>query len=222
MTKELSKRIISSLIIIPITFFFIIKGSFFFIFLLSIFFLGSSYEWIKMNKNNFVKLSGVIYLFFSFCLAYLLRDKYGLNIFILIVIICIFTDMGGFIFGKIFKGPKLTKISPNKTYSGVIGSFIISVAAVCIYIEYEIIKEISFLELILTRSDGSPTLYLLVITLVISTVSQLGDLVVSYFKRLAKIKDTGKTIPGHGGILDRLDGIIFAVPVSFLIFNLIY
>ena len=222
MSKELHKRIISSLIIIPIALFFIIKGSFFFIFFLSIFFLGSSYEWIKMNRNNFIKFFGVTYLFLSFFLAYLVRDKYGLNIFLLIVIICIFTDLGGFIFGKIFKGPKLTKISPNKTYSGVIGSFVISVTAACIYIEYEIIREVSFLELVLTKADGSPTLYFLIISLVISTVSQFGDLVVSYFKRLAKIKDTGKTIPGHGGILDRLDGIIFAVPVSFLIFNLIY
>ena len=175
-----------------------------------------------MNRNNFIKFFGVTYLFLSFFLAYLVRDKYGLSIFLLIVIICIFTDLGGFIFGKIFKGPKLTKISPNKTYSGVIGSFVISVTAACIYIEYEIIQEASFLELVLTKADGSPTLYFLIITLVISTVSQVGDLVVSYFKRLAKIKDTGKTIPGHGGILDRLDGIIFAVPVSFLMFNLIY
>tara|TARA_A100001015_G_scaffold82511_1_gene91554 strand:- start:217 stop:630 length:414 start_codon:yes stop_codon:yes gene_type:complete len=132
MKKEFEKRIISSFLIVPIALFFIIKGSTFFTFFLSIFFLATSYEWFKMAKRNFIKLFGILYLLLAFYSAFLLRNESGLNFFIFIIIICIFTDIGGYIFGKIFKGPKLTKISPNKTYSGVIGSFTLSIIAASI------------------------------------------------------------------------------------------
>ena len=133
MKKEFEKRIISSLIIIPIALFFIVKGSVFFIFFLGIFFLATSYEWIKMNKKKSVKFLGVLYLLIAFYSAFLLREFSGFKIFLFIIVVCIFTDLGGYIFGKLFKGPKLTKISPNKTYSGVLGGFILSVIAGTIY-----------------------------------------------------------------------------------------
>ncbi len=222
MKNEVLKRILSSLTIIPISFFFIIKGSVFFAFFLAIFFLATSYEWVKMNKNNIVKLIGVIFLLSSSYSAYLLREgtSNDLNIFLFVMIICIFTDIGGYIFGKLFKGPKLTKISPNKTYSGMIGSFILSVVAAKLFIEnsfvltsHKTIFEFGFFM--------SNDFNLLLVILFISSISQIGDLVVSYFKRLSKVKNTGNLIPGHGGLLDRVDGIIFAIPISYILFRIL-
>ena len=220
--NELQKRIISSILITPITFFFIFKGSFIFILFLGFFFLITSYEWINLNKNFIIKFIGIIYLFLSSYFAFLLRDSYSYEVFILIMIICISTDLGGYFFGKIFKGPKLTKISPKKTYSGVIGSFIFSLIFSLLY------KHSFFFNLSTTISlpiFNENKLYynilFIMFVIIISLISQLGDLLISYFKRLSKVKDTGKLIPGHGGLLDRVDGIIFAIPASYIfLFNL--
>ena len=209
MIKEFEKRLLSSFILIPIAIFFIIKGSVFFKFFLSILFLASSYEWFNMiKKNNLLKLSGIIFLFFSFYTAFELREEYSFENFLFIIIICIFTDIGGYVFGKIFKGPKLTKISPQKTYSGVIGSFLLSLMAGLILINY------------LSEDMVNLDVYALPVVLVIlliSLISQLGDLIISYFKRKAKLKDTGKILPGHGGLLDRIDGMIFVFPIYYII-----
>ena len=222
MKNEVLKRILSSLTIIPISFFFIIKGSVFFAFFLAIFFLATSYEWVKMNKNNIVKLIGVIFLLSSSYSAYLLREgtSNDLNIFLFVMIICIFTDIGGYIFGKLFKGPKLIKISPNKTYSGMIGSFILSVVAAKLFIEnsFVLTSHITIFEFGFFKSND---FNLLLVILFISSISQIGDLVVSYFKRLSKVKNTGNLIPGHGGLLDRVDGIIFAIPISYILFRIL-
>ena len=208
MIKEFEKRLLSSFIIIPIAIFFIIQGSVFFTFFLSILFLATSYEWLKMiKKNNLLKILGIIFLFFSFCVAFIIRDADSFKPFLFIVIICISTDIGGYIFGKIFKGPKLTKISPNKTYAGVFGSFLLSLMAGLIYINYFGKNEI-------TNSDH---LFILLLILFISLISQIGDLIISYFKRKAKLKDTGKILPGHGGLLDRIDGLVFVMPTIYLL-----
>ena len=215
---ELKKRILSSLFLIPITIFFIFQNNFFFIFFLSIIFLVSSYEWIKMNKKDLIKIVGIYYLFFAFFMAYFLRDKFSLGIFILILIICIFTDLGGYILGKIFKGPKLTKISPKKTYSGSLGGFVLSIISVIIYIKYTTIGEATYFNLlVLTNNNLVIDKMFFLFILFISLVSQIGDLIISYFKRLEKVKNTGKLLPGHGGLLDRIDGIIFAIPISYLL-----
>ena len=209
MIKEFEKRILSSLILIPIAVFFIIKGSLFFTFFLCLLFLATSYEWLKMvKKNNLLKILGIIFLLFSFFVAFIIRDGDSFKPFLFIVIICISTDIGGYIFGKIFKGPKLTKISPKKTYAGVIGSFILSLTAGLIFINY-FAKDPTILD-----TKGLPVLFLI---LFISFVSQIGDLIISYFKRKAKLKDTGKIIPGHGGLLDRIDGLIFVFPALMLL-----
>ncbi len=212
MIKEFEKRILSSLILIPISIFFIIQGSIFFIFFLSILFLFTSYEWLRMiKKNNLLKILGIIFLLFSFYIAFKIREGESFKFFLFIVIICITTDIGGYLFGKIFKGPKLTKISPKKTYAGVIGSFLLSLTLGLIFINY-FGKDSTIL-----NTEGLPVL---LIILFISLVSQVGDLIISYFKRKAKLKDTGKIIPGHGGLLDRIDGLIFVFP-ALLVLNLI-
>ena len=208
--KELKKRILSSTILIPVSFFFIFEGSITFIFFLSIIFLAMSFEWFKMTKKKeLIRILGLFFLFFSFYSAIYLRQYIGLNFFLFLIIVCIFTDIGGYLFGKILKGPKLTKISPNKTYSGVVGSFFISLITGFIYIKY-----LGQKSKILLNNDLE---FVVLLILFISLISQIGDLIISYFKRQAKLKDTGKILPGHGGFLDRLDGIIFVIPVIYLI-----
>ena len=205
--KELQKRILSSLILLPISLFFIIQGHLLFMFFLSIVFLVTSYEWMIMNKKkNLLKILGIIFLFISFYTAFEFRENENYKDFLFIIAICIFTDMGGYIFGKILKGPKLTKISPKKTYTGVFGSFFLPLIAGLVVYEYEFTDQIP--------ADG---LYFLIIVLFISLISQIGDLIISYFKRKAKLKDTGKILPGHGGLLDRIDGMIFVFPFCYLI-----
>ena len=207
--RELQKRILSSMILIPVSFFFIIQGSFTFIFFLSLIFLVTSLEWFKMTKNNdLLRIFGIFFLFFSFFSAIYLRQYTGLNFFLFLVIVCMFTDIGGYIFGKILKGPRLTKISPKKTYSGVVGSFLISLLFGLIYIKY-----LGQKSRILLDTD---TTFIILLILFISLVNQIGDLVISYFKRKAKLKDSGKILPGHGGFLDRIDGIIFVMPITYI------
>ena len=206
MNKELEKRIFSSIILIPISIFFIIKGSVFLIFFLGLLFIATTYEWVKMcKKENSMKLLGIIFLIFSFYSAYLTREILGLYFFLFVILICISSDIGGYVFGNIFKGPKLTKISPNKTYSGVIGAFLFSLGSGLFFLQY--IK--SFF---LVNERLETFFYILLISL----VSQIGDLVISYFKRKANLKNTGKILPGHGGLLDRIDGMIFVIPLSLI------
>ena len=145
----------------------------------------------------------------SFYSAYIIRanDSNSLKFFLYILIVCVSTDIGGYIFGKIFKGPKLIKISPKKTYSGVIGGYLMSIILYYLFINLNYGDEINSKDFIFI--------------LLISTISQLGDITISYFKRLSKIKDTGKILPGHGGLLDRIDGMIFAFPAAYIIFKII-
>ena len=135
-SKELQKRILSSLILIPVSLFFIIKGSIFFVFFLSTCFLLASYEWYNMTKNKQYNIPGHIFLMISFYFAYLWRHYLTneADLFLLIILICVSTDMGGYIFGKFLKGPKLTKISPNKTYTGVLGGYATSLIFVNIFL----------------------------------------------------------------------------------------
>ena len=201
MNNELVKRILSSIILIPLTFYCLLSGSFVSIFFIIICFIIACYEWNRMNKNMFNKILGFIFLYFAFYAFYDL--SIDLFLLIYVILICISTDIGGFIFGKIFKGPKITKISPNKTYAGMIGGYFLSLICLSIltnYIDY----------------PGTSFQFFL-ITILLSTVSQVGDITVSNFKRIAGIKNTGNLIPGHGGLLDRIDGMIFAVPTLYMI-----
>tara|TARA_Y100001970_G_scaffold264086_1_gene350322 strand:+ start:132 stop:788 length:657 start_codon:yes stop_codon:yes gene_type:complete len=215
MKIEFKKRILSSIILIPISFFFIIKSTFLFNFFLFFCFCLSIYEWHNMsNKKNYY-IFGIIFLCISFYLTYSLRHNpnyIGISFFIFVIIICIATDIGGYIFGKIFKGPKITKISPNKTYSGMMGSYLFAIISSFLLINNSNLIEGKTYEI---------TIELFFFVLTISTTSQIGDLIVSFFKRLSKIKDTGKLIPGHGGLLDRIDGLLFAMPIAYVILNFI-
>ena len=209
--NNLSKRILSSILLLPLALFFIIKGSFFFNFFIFVCFFFTAYEWHMMTKKKNYHLIGYLFLIFSFYCAYLLRnidnDEGGL-LFLLVIVVCVSSDIGGYVFGKIFKGPKLTKISPKKTYSGMFGGYLLSIISINFYIYYANKYLDKYAEF---------TIEAFIMVILISSISQFGDIIISYFKRLSKIKDTGKIIPGHGGILDRIDGIIFAIPFTYLI-----
>ena len=210
MLREFEKRLISSVILILVTFLLILEGKIFFNIFLFIAFLISSYEWLKMIKRIDIKILGILFLFFSFYSAFYFRDQ-NLEGFVLIILICISTDIGGYIFGNLFKGPKLSKISPNKTQSGMIGSYALSLVVSLIFV-FQYSNDI-YIEQNLIKND----LKFIILILLISSVSQIGDLIISYFKRSSKIKNTGNIIPGHGGLLDRIDGMIFVFPFVYLI-----
>tara|TARA_Y100000591_G_C21804077_1_gene683768 strand:+ start:540 stop:1199 length:660 start_codon:yes stop_codon:yes gene_type:complete len=209
--NEFQKRLISSTILIPLSLICIYEGSVLFNFFLILCLVVSIFEWKKISNKKNIFILGFLFLIFSFFTAYLIRNSFesnGLFIFLFLIIICISSDLGGYIFGKILKGPKLTKISPNKTYSGVLGSFFLSGILTTYFVYYIEHLKITMLEL---------NLNLLIIIFFFSFISQAGDLIVSYFKRKANLEDTGNLIPGHGGILDRIDGIIFVIPTFYFL-----
>ncbi len=208
MKQEFLKRIISSFVLISIIIFFITKGSIFLNLFILCCFLVSLYEWHMMKKNNIQYVIGIIFLLFSFYSVFRLTNfEVDYSYFVFILLICISTDIGGYIFGKFFKGKKLTKISPNKTYAGMFGSFTLSV--VFSYLFLELTTIFPYLKF--------NSINMLIFILLISLTSQVGDIVISYFKRKSKIKNTGNLIPGHGGLLDRIDGMIFAFPFGYLV-----
>jgi phosphatidate cytidylyltransferase len=228
MSQNLLKRIITSIILLILLFF--INFSHQYIFILSILLLGivicieannifSKLILLQSVKKNslsksfnpkffILNIMTFFYIFFIFCaLSYELHRLEGPIFFLYIISICFFTDIGGYVFGKLIGGKKLSKISPNKTISGAIGSFIFSIVPLIIFLN------LGYLNLEFDSKN-------ILLCLIVSLISQLGDLFISYFKRKAKIKDTGRLLPGHGGVLDRVDGIIFAIPFTYLLLKL--
>ena len=213
MNQEFIKRILSSLAIIPVAFFFIIKGSIFFNFFILVILLISLYEWHFLSLKKIYYLPGFIFIIFSLYTCYFFRNEGDYAIFLLILLTCISTDIGGYFFGKVLKGPKLTKISPNKTYAGMIGGFVLSIISASLYF-----NNLSFFT---QANDGEMGIQIMIIVLCISFLSQSGDLIISFFKRKSKIKNTGNIIPGHGGLLDRIDGMLFAFPFTYILLKIV-
>ncbi len=208
-SDNLKKRFITStaLFILVILIF---NSDFIMVYSLILMLVFSILEFLNITKIIFKKkiiliTSNVIFILyvFTFCSIFIyFSNIISLKIIFFIMLMgCIASDIGGFVFGKIFKGPKLTKISPNKTYAGAIGSLIFSLLIVSL--TFFIFFNLLNLSIIFTG-------------LIISIFCQLGDLLFSYLKRKAKIKDTGNILPGHGGILDRLDGVLLGIPAGFV------
>ena len=211
--KELNKRIITSIGLL-IALLLSIQNFYFLCIFLFIFNWEILFEFFSISKKIFKNKKLPNFIFLLIIILYLLIFSYQiLNPFVsnnsskllllfLIFSTCISSDIGGYNFGKVIKGKKLTKISPKKTYSGMIGSYLLSLIVNSLFF----INKMDFMNMF-------------VITLTISSLSQLGDLSISLMKRKAKIKDTGKLLPGHGGFLDRFDGLFLALPVSTILFN---
>ena len=220
MAVELGKRIITSIILFLIAIFCILIHKFVFVLILIVTLFVCFIEWRDINykyfkkkqHNNwkyfFVQFVGLVYLFIFLSTSIALRGNNSESIafFIIILCICIFSDIGGYVFGKVIGGKKLTKISPNKTISGSLGSFIFSILPVLLF-NLQNYTGVSFGVLSIN----------IALCLIVSLVCQLGDLLISYFKRLNKVKDTGTILPGHGGLLDRIDGLIFAIPTVYIL-----
>jgi phosphatidate cytidylyltransferase len=217
MNSNIKKRILTSILLV-----FLLIGMFYYSYIMIVsLIIITIISWIefyalisKILKKNILKerflkfiyktlslfyLSGLVYLIFA------IESEYSnLKIYLLYsILVAILSDIGGLVCGKIFKGKKLTKISPNKTISGSIGSFIFSTLLIPFFYKTYIDQNL---------------LNILLITIIISLTSQLGDLFVSFLKRKAKVKDTSDLLPGHGGVLDRIDGIIFAIPLGIFLF----
>ena len=218
--SELKKRIFTSLLLISL----LTLMHFFSFIMISALLIMAIIVWIEfyaliskiLPKNKFkdkvfrflYKSISLLYLSLLVYFIFAIESDYpNFKIYLLYsILVAVSSDIGGLIFGKIFKGKKLTKISPNKTVSGSIGSFVFSLFLIPFF--YKELIEYNFL-------------LLTIITIAISLTSQVGDLFISYLKRKAKVKNTSDILPGHGGFLDRVDGIIFAIPVGFLLFILI-
>jgi phosphatidate cytidylyltransferase len=232
MSNNFLKRTITSIILLAILL--IVNYSHHFVFMISIAIVGGVVcveasdissklvgpLFMKHNKKDsftlkinykYLLISVVVFIYIFFIFGQYSYEVYRLEsptFFLYLVSICFLTDIGGYVFGKTIGGRKLTKISPNKTISGTIGSFVFSILPLIVFSNLSII-------------DLEFTLKNIIFVLLVSLVSQLGDLFISYFKRKAKIKDTGKILPGHGGALDRVDGVVFALPFSYFLLKFI-
>lgn len=221
MTKELYLRIFTSLILVTLLILMINYS----IILISTLILIFVFSWIEFNniinrihiRKNKLNLSKflskfLIFIYLSFFTLVIIDEfienqpNISWNL-IFVISVCVLSDIGGYIFGKTFKGKKITKISPNKTYSGMFGSFFLSIIFALSYS-----FSLSFVDVSL----------IVFLSILISFICQLGDLFISFLKRKAKLKDTGNILPGHGGILDRIDGIIFALPFGIILINFYY
>ena len=218
MNLELKKRIVTSILLLFLLYLMI---NYSYILIISLIII-SVVTWIEFNsliykvfkknkKKNLIikflfKLLSLIYLSsLVFLILYIETEQTHLKICLIYsILVSIVTDIGGLLIGRTIKGKKLTRISPKKTISGSIGSFLFSLVLVPIF--YNELLEYNLL-------------YLIIITLLISLTSQVGDILISYLKRRAKVKDTSDILPGHGGFLDRIDGIIFALPIGILLFS---
>ena len=231
MTKELQKRIITSIILLSLLIIFNFSKFFVLGLLIAVLFICIEFSELlskligpgliknhryssypeKLNlKYLAFQILAIFYLFIVFGgSSFELQGRSGNPIFFLFLLsICFFSDIGGYVIGKSIGGKRLSKISPKKTISGSIGSFSFSILALILFYNYD-------------QYEYSLSINNFLFCLIISLVCQLGDLFISYIKRKAKIKDTGNILPGHGGLLDRVDGIIFAVPFAYLLVKFI-
>ena len=216
--NNLSQRIITSVVLLFILSISLFYNKYVWLFILI---LGSLVLFIEFNnlvkkiwKKKDTKIVGVNFfaLIFLIIFIFVAYDIHSKSLFelIFIILICIFSDTGGYIVGNLIGGRKLTKISPNKTISGSIGSFGFSLLPIIfIWFYYEYLNDFNYPE--------NYYVQLILISLFLSLICQLGDLFISYFKRKAKVDDTGSILPGHGGLLDRIDGVIFVLPAAYLI-----
>ena len=217
--KDLKARLLTSIFLICLLFF---SFNYSYILIISLI-LISIISWIEFKgliskifiQNNFkssllkITIQGIsllyLTLFSAVVFSGIFQGNFKFNI-LLLFSVCICSDIGGLLFGKFFKGKRLTKISPNKTISGSIGSFLLSLCLIPVFY-------------FLLHSKFNNPVVMFVLVILVSFFCQLGDLFISFLKRKAKVKNTGDLLPGHGGVLDRIDGMLFAVPLGIVIWE---
>ena len=206
------KRILTAFVILPLSIFFVLKGGNLLLSFLFIVFFIANYELFSVFRKKTIIIFLDLVLILSLFLIYHLRenDYVSFQLLIWFIVLTICSDTGGYVFGRLLKWKKLTKISPKKTFSGVLGSFILSIFSLFILdlIDFSGNLEVSFSE---------PKFFF--VAIILSLVAQAGDLIISYLKRSEKIKDSGKILPGHGGIFDRIDSLMFVIIFGFLLHN---
>ena len=206
------KRILTAFVILPLSIFFVLKGGNLLLSFLFIVFFIANYELFSVFRKKIIIIFLDLVLILSLFLIYHLRenDDVSFQLLVWFIVLTICSDTGGYIFGRLLKWKKLTKISPKKTFSGVLGSFILSIFSLFILdlIDFSGNSEVRFSE---------PKFFF--VAIILSLVAQAGDLIISYFKRSEKIKDSGKILPGHGGIFDRIDSLMFVIIFGFLLHN---
>ena len=220
--SNLQKRILTSLIIFPLSIFFVFQGeSLLLLFLLAIFFVGNYELFTIFKKKGTIFFLDLIFILALFSIYYLREENlFSFYILIWVIILGILSDIGGYVFGKIFKWKRLTKISPKKTLSGALGSFIFSLFSLLFmerFVMPNTVEISSYVDWPNSFTFLEPNFFFLAI--IFSLIAQMGDLTISYFKRLEKIKDTGKILPGHGGIFDRIDGLMFVVVLTLVLYK---
>ena len=207
--NNLNKRILTTVIVLPASLFFIIKGGNYIVsFLYAVLILANFEAFSVFKRKITIIFLDVVLVISLLSLLHLRNDTVSSFVLLLwVILLTVSSDVGGYTVGKIFKWKKFKFISPNKTLSGVLGSFIFSIISVFIMaFIVQFIFEIDFNYFLKFKY--------FVLALIFSLVVQIGDLIVSYFKRLEKIKDTGSLLPGHGGIFDRVDGLMFSIIIA--------
>jgi len=215
MKSEFLKRLLSSIVLLILIYIILKLPSSFFVILLFIMIIITIIELKKIISNKIILYFGYLFVICSYLSVLKIHSNIDKNLFLFLLLISIMTDLGGYIFGKLIGGPKLTKISPNKTYAGFVGSLVL-VIIMTYFFMFKL--EVDKLNLGIFNTNSIYTT--LILSIFLSFISQIGDLIVSFFKRQNKIKDTGNIIPGHGGILDRIDGMLFVFP-TYLFLNFI-
>ena len=211
--NNLQKRIFTSFVLSFVLLIALFLNEYSWLILLIIASIICFFEFNIIVKKIWKRKKTSIYFANLICFFYLIFFTYSAFNFgkietniLYVLLVCIFSDVGGYIIGKSVGGKKLTKVSPNKTISGSIGSFVFALIPIIYFFYYDIVY------------DYTPNYWKLIsFILIVSLICQTGDIFISYFKRKAKVKDTGTILPGHGGLLDRIDGIVFAVPVAFIL-----
>ena len=198
MISNFLQRMFSIFILAPIFIFCIFKGDLIFNLFLFFLIIICSFEIIKIKKPLIKFFLFILFIFFLYSFYNLRNQPNGLEVVFLLTFIAWLSDIGGYVFGKLIGGKKINFISPNKTISGYFGS---------IFLAQLNLLYISYFDVRLFDNMNTNILFLFFCTLIVI----FGDLLFSYIKRLNKIKDFSNFIPGHGGVLDRLDGFILLV-----------
>lgn len=212
MMSTLTKRILSALVLAPVIIADVWFGGWAFYALMALVFAISVQEWSRLSFREGrvcwrVLVSGVVYITLA-CMAAVWLRQIGVHTILYVLLAIWACDIGAYFAGKTIGGPKMApSISPNKTWAGLVGGCVASAAVVIALAVMHDAPAMFGVSLFVHGLFGA----------LLAVIGQIGDLLVSALKRRAGLKDTGNIIPGHGGLLDRIDALLLAMPIFALI-----